>query len=191
MIQITKNNFDSEVANFKGVVLADFYADWCGPCKMLGPLLHEMSASNKDPDVKYVKINVDSEQELAQEYDIMSIPTVIFFKDGKKVTQQIGIADKSEYESIIAKTRSYVAPRPGAHPKVTVFSTPTCPYCTMAKQYLKEKNVVFEDVDVSRDQAKAMQMVQKSGQMGVPQLWIGDDVVVGFDKGRINKLIGL
>lgn len=191
MINVTKSNFDSEVTNFKGVVLADFYADWCGPCKMLGPLLHEMSDANKNPGVKFVKINVDADQELAAEYDIMSIPTVIFFKDGKKVSQKIGLADKSDYLAAIEKAKNYVAPAPGMHPKVTVFSTPTCPYCTMAKQYLKEKNVAFDDVDVSRDQAKAMQMVQKSGQMGVPQLWIGDDVVVGFDKGKINRLMGI
>jgi len=59
MIQVTNNNFASEVTNYKGVVVADFYADWCGPCKMLGPLLHEMSDSNKDSEVKFAKINVD------------------------------------------------------------------------------------------------------------------------------------
>jgi len=191
MIQVTNNNFGSEVTNYKGVVVADFYADWCGPCKMLGPLLHEMSDSNKDVEVKFAKINVDSEQDLAQQYDIMSIPTVVFFKDGKKVTQMIGLADKKDYQATIEKAKKYVAPAKGAHPKVTVFSTPTCPYCTMAKSYLKEKNIAFEDIDVSRDQAKAMQMVQKSGQMGVPQLWIGDDVIVGFDKGKINQSLSI
>lgn len=191
MIQVTNNNFASEVTNYKGVVVADFYADWCGPCKMLGSLLHEMSDSNKDSEVKFAKINVDSEQDLAQQFDIMSIPTVVFFKNGKKVTQMIGLADKKDYQATIEKTKNYVAPAKGAHPKVTVFSTPTCPYCTMAKEYLKQKNIAFEDIDVSRDQVKAMQMVQKSGQMGVPQLWIGDDVIVGFDKPRIDKSLSI
>jgi len=191
MIQVTNNNFASEVTNYKGVVVADFYADWCGPCKMLGPLLHEMSDSNKDSEVKFAKINVDSEQDLAQQFDIMSIPTVVFFKNGKKVTQMIGLADKKDYQATIEKTKNYVAPAKGAHPKVTIFSTPTCPYCTMAKEYLKQKNIAFEDIDVSRDQVKAMQMVQKSGQMGVPQLWIGDDVIVGFDKPRIDKSLSI
>lgn len=191
MIQVTNNSFASEVTNYKGVVVADFYADWCGPCKMLGPLLHEMSDSNKDSEVKFAKINVDSEQDLAQQFDIMSIPTVVFFKNGKKVTQMIGLADKKDYQATIEKTKNYVAPAKGAHPKVTIFSTPTCPYCTMAKEYLKQKNIAFEDIDVSRDQVKAMQMVQKSGQMGVPQLWIGDDVIVGFDKPRIDKSLSI
>lgn len=75
--------------------------------------------------------------------------------------------------------------------QVKVFSTPTCPYCYMAKGYLKEKNIAFEDIDVSVDQKQAIAMYQKSGQMGVPQLWIGDEVVVGFDKGSIDHLLGL
>jgi glutaredoxin-like YruB-family protein len=74
---------------------------------------------------------------------------------------------------------------------VKVFSTPTCPYCHMAKAYLKQKNVLFEDIDVAQDRAQAMQMVQRSGQMGVPQLWIDNAVVVGFDRPEINRLLGL
>jgi len=74
---------------------------------------------------------------------------------------------------------------------VKVFSTPTCPYCHMAKAYLKQKNVPFEDIDVAQDRAQAMQMVQRSGQMGVPQLWIDNTVVVGFDRPEINRLLGL
>lgn len=72
---------------------------------------------------------------------------------------------------------------------VKVFSTPTCPYCHMVKAYLKGKNVAFEDIDVAQDRAQAMQMIERSGQMGVPQLWIDDTVVVGFDRPGIDKLL--
>ncbi len=101
MIQVTKANFQTEVLDFKGVVVVDFYADWCGPCKMLGPLLHSMSDSNKDPKVKFAKVNVDEAQDLAGQFDVMSIPTVIFFKDGKGVNQMVGVSDKSEYQNAI------------------------------------------------------------------------------------------
>ncbi|MBU6389756.1 glutathione S-transferase N-terminal domain-containing protein [Patescibacteria group bacterium] len=74
---------------------------------------------------------------------------------------------------------------------VTVFSTPTCPWCTRAKQYLTQMNIPFKDVNVAVDQKSAMEMIRKSGQMGVPQLWIDDAVVVGFDQGRINHLLGI
>jgi glutaredoxin-like YruB-family protein len=75
--------------------------------------------------------------------------------------------------------------------KVIVFSTPSCPWCTRVKQYLRSLQVPFRDVDVSRDQAAAREMIKKSGQEGVPQLWIDGRVVVGFDQGRINQYLGI
>jgi len=75
--------------------------------------------------------------------------------------------------------------------KVTVYSTPTCPFCMMAKKFLNENNIGFEDIDVSSDQTKAREMVQKSGQMAVPVLDIDGEVIVGFDKERIKKALGL
>lgn len=75
--------------------------------------------------------------------------------------------------------------------KVTVYSTPTCPYCIRAKQFLKENNVPFEDIDVSEDAVKAQEMITRSGQMGVPVLNIDGEIVVGFDKESIKKALGL
>ena len=75
--------------------------------------------------------------------------------------------------------------------KVKVFSTPTCPYCHMAKDYLTDKKVAFEDIDVSQDQQQAQKMVERSGEMGVPQLWIGDQIVIGFNKPVIDLLLDL
>lgn len=75
--------------------------------------------------------------------------------------------------------------------KVTIFSTQTCPYCVMAKNYLNEKKIQYIDIDVSADQDSAQKMFAKSHQLGVPQLWIGEDVVVGFDVSEINRLLGL
>ena len=72
-----------------------------------------------------------------------------------------------------------------------VYSTITCPYCQMAKAYLKEKGVVFEEIDVSANQAKAEEMVQKSGQMGVPVIEINGEIVVGFNKPEIDRILGL
>lgn len=75
--------------------------------------------------------------------------------------------------------------------KVTVFSTPTCPYCVQAKQYLTENKIDFVDIDVSVDQKSAQKMFDRSHHMGVPQLWINDEVVIGFDIERINDLLNL
>ena len=75
--------------------------------------------------------------------------------------------------------------------KVKIYSTPACPFCIMTKKFLKENNIDFEDIDVSTDQAKAKEMVQKSGQMAVPVLDIDSEIIVGFDKERIRKALGL
>jgi len=76
-------------------------------------------------------------------------------------------------------------------PRVIVFSTPTCTYCNLAKKYFREKKVRFRDVDVSRDPTAARDMQRRSGQMGVPVIDIGGRIIVGFDKPKINQLLGL
>lgn len=75
--------------------------------------------------------------------------------------------------------------------RVVVFSTPTCPHCVNVKRYLKEKGIRFKDVDVSRDTRAASEMVRKTGQQGVPQLWINNRPIVGFDRSKIDNLLNL
>lgn len=72
---------------------------------------------------------------------------------------------------------------------MTVYSTPTCPFCKQLKAYLDEKKVSYTDIDVSSDQEKAQEMIQKSGQMGVPVLEAGDEIIVGFDKKKVDALL--
>lgn len=74
---------------------------------------------------------------------------------------------------------------------VKVYSTSTCPYCIRAKQFLKDNNITFEDIDVSTNQAAAQEMIQKSGQMGVPVLDIDGEIILGFDKEKIKQALGL
>jgi glutaredoxin-like YruB-family protein len=76
-------------------------------------------------------------------------------------------------------------------PRVIMFSTPSCSFCKTAKQYFRQQGVRFKDVDVSRDPAAARDMVRRSGQQGVPQILIGNKVVIGFDRPKIDKLLGL
>ena len=76
-------------------------------------------------------------------------------------------------------------------PKVVVFSTPTCSFCNLAKKYFREKGIKFTDVDVTRDQSAARDMLRRSGQSGVPVIDIGGKIVVGFDRPKINSLLGI
>ncbi len=95
VLHFTNENFSEEVLESKGLVLVDFWAPWCGPCRMLAPILEEVA---KDVDsVKVGKVNVDEERGLAEKYDIMSIPAVFLFKDGERVETMIGVKPKEEY----------------------------------------------------------------------------------------------
>jgi thioredoxin 1 len=93
---LTIENFETEVLSFDGPVLVDFWASWCGPCKSLSPTIDEI-ATELPAGMKVCKINVDDNQPLAQEFRVMSIPTVVFFKNGEAVNRFVGIRDKSEY----------------------------------------------------------------------------------------------
>ena len=95
-ITITSANFEEEVLKSDKPVLVDFWATWCGPCKMLGPIVEEIA--NENDDIKVGKVNVDEEMELAKQFGIMSIPTLLVFKNGELVNQSVGLQGK---ESIL------------------------------------------------------------------------------------------
>ena len=97
---ITKENFEEEVLRSDMTVLVDFWASWCGPCRMLAPIVAQI-AEEQEGKVKVGKINVDEQQELAAEYRVMSIPTLIVFKGGEAVAQSVGVQPKEQIESLI------------------------------------------------------------------------------------------
>ena len=94
-ITLTKSNFESEVLNYEGKVLVDFWASWCGPCKMIAPVIEEI-ANEFEGRVKVGKVNVDDEAELSIKYQVMSIPTILIFENGEITNKAIGYRSKEE-----------------------------------------------------------------------------------------------
>lgn len=97
--KIGSEDFDKEVLQSDKTVLIDFYADWCGPCKSLSPIVDEVASENSE--VKFVKINIDENQDLARTYSVMSIPTLVVIKNGKEADRSVGLISKAKIENLI------------------------------------------------------------------------------------------
>ena len=97
--KLNNQNFDNEVLNNNGIALIDFYSDWCGPCKMVAPIVNEIA--NERSDITVGKVNVDENNSLAIKYGVVSIPTLIVFKDGKEQTRIVGYRPKEDILAIL------------------------------------------------------------------------------------------
>lgn len=102
-MNFTDQNFEKEVIQSKEPVLVDFWAPWCGPCKMLGPVIDEVASEYEGKPVKIGKCNIEENEETAQKYQIMSIPTMLFFKEGEIQEQMMGVKTKEEIKETIDK----------------------------------------------------------------------------------------
>lgn len=101
VLDVNRDNFDEEVLNFDGRVLVDFWAEWCGPCMMLSPLVDEVS--DELDDVKFCKVNCDEARNLALEYGIMTIPNLLLFENGELINQSVGYIEKQDIIDFVTK----------------------------------------------------------------------------------------
>ena len=99
IIDLTKENFRAEVTKSDKPVLVDFWAVWCGPCQMMAPILHELETEM--PDVQIGKVNVDEQMDLARQFRVVSIPTLIIFKNGQEVQRMVGVTSKEELKDAL------------------------------------------------------------------------------------------
>lgn len=99
VIHVTTDSFEQEVLQAKGAVLVDFWATWCGPCQMVGPIVEQLA--EEQSEVKIVKVDVDQAQEIAGRYGVLSIPTFVLFKDGKEVRREVGALPKAALRKLI------------------------------------------------------------------------------------------
>ena len=102
IVTVTNDNFDDEVLKAATPILVDFWAAWCGPCRMIAPVLDEL-AEEMDGKVRFAKLNVDENQQIAYQFQVSSIPTFILFKDGKMADRMMGAMPKSAFQSFIER----------------------------------------------------------------------------------------
>lgn len=141
-------------------------------------------------DVPVFSINVSDVRTIHQEYGVTSVPSVVTFKNGLLAKRIEGLQSKATYEMLLGDAPRKRADGTEAPPlRVTVYSTPTCHYCGVVKSYLRKRGVPFRDVDVSRDEHTAQELMNRTGSTGVPQTDINGTIVVGADMARLDELL--
>ncbi|MCD4724445.1 MAG: thioredoxin family protein [Bacteroidales bacterium] len=150
------------------------------------------SSLEENPDVSVFIADTNVVRDIHANYNIASVPTLVVFEKGEFKNVVKGCHHPGFFNSIFENafvTRFADPDKPTK--RVTVYSTPGCSWCTTLKTYLRKNGIQFSDIDVSRDTAMAEEMMRRSGQQGVPQTDINGEIIVGFDKARINRLLDI
>lgn len=152
-----------------------------------------VNAEKLAKDVVLCYADVNEVRDIHPEYKVTSAPSLLNFEKGQLKNIVKGCYQPQQFTAIFEKTAFIAAGGDGETPQknVTVYTTPTCTWCNAIKRHLQENNIRYREVDVSADQKAAEDMVRKSGQQGVPQTDINGQIIVGFDKNRINSLLGI
>jgi glutaredoxin-like YruB-family protein len=137
--------------------------------------------------------DVNEVSDIHPEFGVTSVPTLLFFEKRQLRNMIKGCHQPEQFNAIFDKSAVVIATNgeKKSQKNVTVYTTPTCTWCNTVKRHLQESGIRYREVDVSRDQKAAEEMVRRSGQQGVPQTDINGEIIVGFDKTRINRLIGI
>ena len=142
-------------------------------------------------DIRVVAADVNNVRDIHEKYNITSVPSLLEFKSGALRNIVKGCHEegfyKSYFDNVIYELK--VASNDKPQKRVTVYTTPTCSWCTTVKNYLRKHGVRYTEIDVASDQNAAKDMVSKSGQQGVPQTDINGNMVIGFDQSKINRLL--
>ena len=138
-------------------------------------------------------VDVSAVKNIHKEYNITSVPTLIHVKDNSIINIIKGCQSESYYKTVLELETFTTTSTSGGNSKsnIIVYTTPTCTYCNSLKSYLTEKGISYSEIDVSKDQSAAQEMVKRSGQQGVPQTLINGQVVIGFDRPKINQLLNI
>ena len=183
----SKNHFDELIEKHKEFLVMFFYADFSSPAKRALSELEEFGKENKD--VPIVAIDVVKVKGIHKNFKVSNVPTFLTIKKGKVFWRVEGVESAQLYDRLLSDMPSRRGKKGGKSHRVVVYSGAGCPACGTAKAYLRSRGVNFREIDVSRDRHAAERLMQRSGQMAVPQIDIDGHLIVGFDKTRIDRLI--
>jgi glutaredoxin-like YruB-family protein len=155
---------------------------------------HLIKIEKGNLQTELIAVDVTQVKDIHANYGVTTVPTLLEFHNGELKNTIKGCHDAGYYENMFngsAFAASSTAGNTASQKNITVYSTPTCSWCNTLKSFLRDHNIKFRDVDVSKDTKAAEDMVKRSGQQGVPQTLINGEVIVGFDKPKISKLLGI
>lgn len=184
--------FESILADAKAPVIIGFFGDFSATARRAQPMFEAFCAGHKDHPS--ILVDVGQVKGVHKRLGVSSVPTVVLV-DGSTVLQKVAGVQTDEYYE-----RALLMPSTGAntgtkddkpHHNTVLYVGASCPWCTRARNYLRKQRVQFREIDISKNQGEADRLVSRSGNKGVPQLNIDGHWVVGFDKPKINKLLGL
>jgi len=187
----SREEFINTVAKKQGWQLFVFHTETSAKSMQL---LEEFKKWEKPPnDVSLYSINASQIRDIHPDYGITSVPAVLVFKNGEKINLIYGFQNVGYYENLLvdAQPSSHSGDSEKKVKRIVVYTSDSCPWCNKAKDYLKGLKIPFKEVNVSRNQAEADKLVKRTGQTGTPQLDINGKYVVGFDKPKIDALLGI
>ena len=187
----SKIYLDKLIKENKALLITIFYADSSEKSKKALDVLKIVK--DKNPKAPIFKVNVSEVRDIHPIYGINTVPAVLVLKEGKISNIVYGIQEKQYYETLFYDMPVFISTgkKEKKTHRVVIYTTPTCSWCRTVKSYLKKNHIVFREVDISRDEKAAQNLMRKSGQMGVPQTDIDGRIVVGFDKAKLDAILGI
>ena len=175
-----------------GELVLGFFGDFSEASKKAQPEFEKFCAAHEALDA--LLVDVGKVKGVHKQFGVKNVPAVLRITGGEVMQLVVGPQTAEGYERTLeAGTLSLAGPDEEGkkQPRVVVYTTPTCTFCTQVKSHLRKNKIRFTEIDVAADQGAAQRMMSKSGQAGVPQLDIGGQVIVGFDKKKINERLGI
>ncbi len=185
----SKEQFEKSISENDNKILVLFYTEQSEKSLKSLDALKKLDSSSEDAQI--YTIDAKSVTSIHPEYNITSVPTVLVFRNGEPAEIIEGVQTEGFYRRILEKFEISNSQGNGQNHRVTVYTTQTCPYCDSVKRYLESKNVSYSEIDVSADQAAAQELVQRTGQQGVPQTEIDGKFVIGYNTNELDRLLNL